>query len=146
MIRSATLDDLPPLANLFDQYRIFYRKTSDLKAAENFLRQRIQLGDATIYVIEEEGELLGFTQLYPIFSSTRMRRLWLLNDLFVLPKARSKGYSLQLLEQAKVLCRATDACGVLLETEKSNIIGNKLYPRAGFQQNEGSNFYEWTNV
>lgn len=146
MVRSATLDDLLPLANLFDQYRVFYRKPSDIEGAKAFLRERVQLGDAKIYVIEQEGQLVGFTQLYPIFSSTRMQRLWLLNDLFVHADARGKGYSLQLLEQAKTLCRSTNACGVMLETEKSNTIGNKLYPRAGFQQNEGSNFYEWVNA
>ena len=103
------------------------------------------MGDSVIYVAEIAEELVGFTQLYPIFSSTRMRRLWLLNDLFVHPAQRGQGLSLQLLDQAKKHCRETRACGVMLETEKSNTIGNRLYPRAGFQQNEGSNFYEWTN-
>ncbi|MGH1433767.1 MAG: GNAT family N-acetyltransferase [Lewinella sp.] len=145
MIRSATLSDLSALANLFDQYRVFYRKDSDIPAAEQFLKDRLTLGDSVIYVAEIAGELVGFTQLYPIFSSTRMRRLWLLNDLFVHPAQRGQGLSLQLLDQTKKHCRETRACGVMLETEKSNTIGNRLYPRAGFQQNEGSNFYEWTN-
>ncbi len=145
MIRLATLSDLPALSGLFDQYRVFYRKTPDLPAAQQFLEDRLNEKDSVIYVAALEGQLVGFTQLYPIFSSTRMRRLWLLNDLFVHPAQRGKGISLQLLEQAKNLCRDTNACGVLLETEKSNTIGNQLYPRAGFQQNEASNFYEWTN-
>jgi len=32
---------------------------------------------------------------------------------------------------------------MFLETEKPNLIGNKLYPKTGFELNEGSNFYEW---
>ena len=145
MIRAAILSDIPKLSDLFDQYRVFYRKTSDIAAAQQFLEDRLKHKDSVIYVAEEDGHLVGFTQLYPLFSSTRMQRLWLLNDLFVHPAQRGRGLSLQLLEQAKILCRDTHACGVLLETEKSNTIGNQLYPRAGFQQNEASNFYEWTN-
>lgn len=144
MIRAATLHDLPQLSQLFDQYRVFYRKTSDVAAATQFLQERLEEKDSHIYVYEQDEELQGFVQLYPIFSSTRMRRLWLLNDLFVSPAHRGKGLSLLLLDAGKDLCRQTNACGVMLETEKSNDIGNQLYPRAGFQQNEASNFYEWT--
>mgnify|MGYP001796220860 CR=1 FL=1 len=143
MIRPATSVDLPQLANLFDQYRVFYRKDSDIQGAQNFLQERLTLADSHIYVSEENGILQGFVQLYPIFSSTRMQRLWLLNDLFVAPNHRGKGLSLLLLDAGKQLCRNTNACGVLLETEKSNAIGNQLYPRADFKLNDGSNFYEW---
>ncbi|MEO0874257.1 MAG: GNAT family N-acetyltransferase, partial [Bacteroidota bacterium] len=135
--------DLPQLADLFDQYRVFYRKEADINGAQNFIQERLALGDSHIYVSEEAGELQGFVQLYPIFSSTRMRRLWLLNDLFVAPAHRGKGLSLALLDAGKQLCRETNACGVMLETEKSNTIGNQLYPRAGFKQNNASNFFEW---
>lgn len=144
MIRPAQLSDLPQLSSLFDQYRVFYRKTPDLVGAEQFLRERLEQADSYIYVLEESSELQGFVQLYPIFSSTRMRRLWLLNDLFVAPAHRGKGLSLLLLNAGKDLCRQTNACGVMLETEITNTIGNQLYPRAGFQQNQASNFYEWT--
>ncbi|MEL7252410.1 MAG: GNAT family N-acetyltransferase [Bacteroidota bacterium] len=143
MIRPATTTDLPQLADLFDQYRVFYRKEADIHGAQNFIQERLLLGDSHIYVSEEAGELQGFVQLYPIFSSTRMRRLWLLNDLFVAPAHRGKGLSLSLLDAGKQLCRETNACGVMLETEKSNTIGNQLYPRAGFKQNNASNFFEW---
>lgn len=144
MIRPANLNDLPQLSQLFDQYRVFYRKDSDVAAAENFLRERLQEADSHIFVSDQDGELQGFVQLYPIFSSTRMSRLWLLNDLFVAPAHRGKGLSLLLLDAGKNLCRDTRACGVILETEISNTIGNQLYPRAGFQRNDVSYFYEWT--
>jgi len=89
--------------------------------------------------------LTGFTQLYPLFSSTRMKRYWLLNDLFVNENHRGKGHSKALIEKAKELCIATNACGILLETDKTNEIGNQLYPNCGFEQYTHANFYEWTN-
>jgi len=145
MTRKATLQDIGQLSELFDQYRIFYHKTSDVPAAEQFLTERIENGDSKIFVAEIEERLVGFVQLYPLFSSTRMKRYWLLNDLFVNESYRGKGFSKELIEQAKEMAQSTDACGILLETGKSNDIGNKLYPSCGFKLYDEVNFYEWTN-
>jgi len=130
--RKATIQDLPQLVNLFDQYRTWYHKESDIEGAENFLKERLENLDSEIFVAEENGILTGFTQLYPLFSSTRMKRYWLLNDLFVNENYRGKGHSKALIESAKELCIATKACGILLETDKTNEIGNQLYPSCGF--------------
>lgn len=143
--RKATIQDLAQLAELFDQYRVFYHKESDIPAAENFLKERIENKDSEIFVAEENGNLTGFVQLFPIFSSTRMKRYWLLNDLYVNKNHRGKGFSKELIEEAKQLAKSTDACGVLLETGKSNDIGNQLYPACGFELYDSVNFYEWTN-
>lgn len=145
-IREAKQTDLEQLSKLFDGYRVFYRKDSDIVSAKTFLSERLEKKDSELFVCEsDDGELLGFVQLYPLFSSTRMKRLWLLNDLFVASEQRGKGVSVKLIERAKELVKDTDACAMFLETEKSNLIGNNLYPKTGFQLNEGSNFYEWNN-
>ena len=145
MTRKATLEDLQYLSKLFDEYRIFYHTESDISAAGNFIKERIINKDSEIFVSEENGILTGFVQLYPIFSSTRMKKYWLLNDLFVNENFRGKGFSKQLIEEAKTLCQQTNACGILLETGKSNDIGNQLYPSCGFEIYDSVNFYEWNN-
>jgi len=144
-IRRALLDDADGVSKLFDYYRIFYKKESDLIAAKEFITKRLQQNDSIIYVCQiDDNELAGFVQLYPLFSSTRMSKLWLLNDLFVAAEHRGKGISKLLIDQAKELVKSSGACGMFLETEKSNIIGNQLYPRAGFSLNDASNYYEWS--
>ena len=60
---------------------IFYGKDSNIKVAKKFLESRIKLCDSKIYVSEVDKCLTGFIQLYPIFSSTRVSKYWLLNDL-----------------------------------------------------------------
>lgn len=142
--KPATVDDIDQLAILFDQYRVFYKKDSDVEAAKLFLKERIKYNESVIFVIVDgEGKLTGFVQLYPLFSSTRMQRLWLLNDLFVLDNCRGQGLSVELIDAAKAHCRNTGACGLMLETAKSNDIGNKLYPRTGFELDKDHNFYSW---
>lgn len=143
--RKAVISDLPQLSELFDEYRVFYHKESDIPAAENFLRERLENKDSEIFVSEDNRILTGFVQLYPIFSSTRMQRYWLLNDLYVNPSHRGKGYSKELIEESKELCRSSKACGILLETGKDNDIGNQLYPSCGFKLYDSVNFYEWNN-
>lgn len=143
-IKQATLDHLTGLASVFDAYRVWYRKNSDQETALKFLEERIKKQESVIYIAVENDEIIGFTQLYPLFSSTRMKRLWLLNDLFLKPAHRGKGISKQLINAAKDLCRSTDGCGIMLETENNNDIGNKLYPSVGFELNSSHNFYEWT--
>ena len=141
--KKASFSDLDQLSTLFDGYRVFYRKESNVNAAEEFLKARLEQKDSVIFVAEENEQLLGFTQLYPLFSSTRMKKLWLLNDLYVASAHRGKGISKGLIDQAKALVKESGACGMFLETEISNEIGNALYPRTGFSLNEGSNFYDW---
>jgi len=144
IFRKATINDLNQLTELFNNYRVFYRKEANINEAKTFLSERIKNNDAEIFVAENKNnELTGFVQLYPLFSSTRMKKLWLLNDLFVNPDYRSKGVSVSLIEKAKELVKETNACGMFLETEKTNTIGNNLYPKTGFNLNKGSNFYEW---
>jgi GNAT superfamily N-acetyltransferase len=144
MIRKAKMDDLKQLTQLFDQYRVFYKKESDVEGAELFLKERMYNNESQIFVAESEEKVLtGFVQLYPIFSSTRMKKNWLLNDLFVLAEYRSKGISIQLIDKAKTLARDTNAVGLMLETAKSNNIGNSLYLKTGFSIDDDYNFYSW---
>ena len=142
--RKAEVRDLDKVSKLFDQYRLFYGKKTDLKSAKKFLAERISKNDSEIFIAENpENEIIGFVQLYPLFSSTRMQKFWLLNDLFVDPDHRSEGIAIELINKAKKLVKSTKACGMYLETEKSNVIGNKLYPKTGFKLNTDCNFYEW---
>lgn len=145
MIRRAQIADLPQLAQLFDDYRVFYRKDSDLSAANDFIKERMLAEESVIFVHESGSDITGFTQLYPIFSSTRMRRIWLFNDLYIKPEFRGRGISKELIEAAKEHSRQTNASGLLLETEKANKIGNRLYPSVGFELNEETNYYWWEN-
>jgi len=142
-IREAKKSDLDQLSKLFDSYRMFYGKESNIDISKNFLESRLINKDSEVFICEFDNILIGFVQLYPLFSSTRVSKYWLLNDLFVDSKYRGKGYSKLLIDKAKELVKDSNACGMMLETEKSNKIGNDLYPKTGFEKNDSSNFYEW---
>lgn len=144
-VRTAHKKDLSELTKLFNAYRVFYRMDSDSRQTHLFLAERLKLKDSVIFVAETSTrQLTGFIQLYPLFSSTRLKRLWLLNDLYVTENQRGKGISKSLIAHAKQQAITSKACGLLLETEKTNNIGNTLYPSLQFKLQTNSNFYFWT--
>ena len=142
-IREVKTSDLDQLSILFNSYRIFYGKESNIDISKKFLESRISNKDSKMFICEVNNILTGFVQLYSLFSSVRVSRYWLLNDLFIDSEFRGKGYSKLLIDRAKELVLESGACGMMLETEKSNKIGNSLYPKTGFKINDLSNFYEW---
>lgn len=143
IIKQASIENIEQISVLFDKYRIFYKKTSDLTGAKEFLQARIINQESTIFIATKEDKLIGFVQLYPIFSSTRMKKLYLLNDLFVDSDFRGQGISVALIEEAKSFCRQKQACGLVLETAKTNDVGNNLYPKLGFSIDNDYNHYSW---
>lgn len=135
-IRVADTSDLPGLSVLFDGYRQFYGKASDVAAALAFLNARMAAGDSHVLLACEGRSLVGFTQLYPIYSSISMRRAWLLNDLFVAPQARGRGVAESLLAAAVAHGRNTDAAWLMLQTGQDNDIAQRLYARCGWKRDD----------
>lgn len=144
-IKKAQLEDLDEAAALFNLYRVFYRQEPDLVKATAFLRARFLNNESDIFLVIADGKAVGFVQLYKLYHYTKLQKQWLLSDLFVHPDYRGKGLSVALINRSKQWCEETDACGLLLETEKTNVIGNQLYPRCGFEQDELHNYYNWWN-
>lgn len=91
-IRQAKTSDAAAIAPLFNQYREFYRQASDLQGAEAYLKARLENHESVILIAEENGEFIGFTQLYPTFSSVSMKRIYILNDFlsFLMRVQRSR--------------------------------------------------------
>ncbi|MCB1561600.1 MAG: GNAT family N-acetyltransferase [Xanthomonadales bacterium] len=132
-VRRASADDLDRLVPLFDGYRRFYEQERDPDAARDFLKARLDSGDSVILLAEHDGEAIGFTQLYPLFSSVRMARIWILNDLFVDESHRQRGAGRALLEAAQAYAEDDGAAALQLETQRTNSVAQSLYTRLGWE-------------
>lgn len=142
-VRQATVHDLDTLLPLFDGYRQFYGKPSDLAGARAFLGARLAHHQSVILLAHDgDGAGLGFTQLYPLFSSVRMVRTYLLNDLFVAPQARRRGVAAALLHEATAHARALGAASLSLSTALDNGPAQTLYESLGWQRDH--EFCEYT--
>ena len=140
-IRRADANDLDALARLFDAYRQFYKQPGDVAAARAFLAERIARDESVVLVAEHASNAIGFVQLYPVFSSVRLGRTWLLNDLYVAPQARRLGAARALLDAACAFARERGALGLELETAGDNANAQALYRSAGWVLGENLHFH-----
>ncbi len=137
LIRQANVEDLDQLVPLFDGYRQFYGRAADLNAARAFLHERFKNSQSTIFLaMDDSGRALGFTQLYPSFSSVSLAKTLILNDLFVSPDARRAGVAAALLEAAARYGRSIEAIRLTLTTGIANDTAKALYVSQGWQQDE----------
>jgi GNAT superfamily N-acetyltransferase len=133
-IRRASIDDLGLISPLFDLYRQFYEQASDLARAENFLAQRIQHNESVIFLAFDGDAAVGFTQLYPGFSSVSMARTFLLNDLFVVSSHRRHGVGALLLKAAAAHAQSEQAVRISLTTNVANATAQSVYEAQGWER------------
>lgn len=126
--------DLDALAALFDAYRQFYGQPSDPAASRDWLCQRLRFGESRALLARLDGKAAGFGQLYPMFSSVRLARIWILNDLFVLPQMRRRGVARRLLDAAADFAREDGAAWIQLETARDNEAARATYRAAGWRE------------
>jgi GNAT superfamily N-acetyltransferase len=136
-IIQAGVEHVGLVAPLFDRYRQFYKQESDLPGATTFLMERLATQQSVIFLAIDEAASpaagLGFVQLYPSFSSVRMKPIWVLNDLFVAKDARRGGVGRLLMNAALDLARSTGAARLVLATAKDNLAAKSLYFSLGYR-------------
>ncbi len=136
-IQAATAADLDELAALFAGYLTFYQVDKPQAAVRDFLAARLRRGDSTLLLArDDQGVASGFVQLYPFYSSLALEPAWLLSDLYVSEAARRQGIGEALMNAARAHAEASGACGLQLETAKSNLPGQALYERLGYVRDE----------
>jgi GNAT superfamily N-acetyltransferase len=138
-----TAEQVELIAPLFDAYRQFYGQSPDLDGAHRFLAERLNRGESVIFAVVEGGRALGFTQLYPSFSSVSMKPIWILNDLFVSEEARGRGVGARLLGAARDHALRTGAARLALSTAVTNTKAQALYERDGWKQDTAFMHYEY---
>lgn len=141
-VRQAVLSDLDTLVPLFDGYRQFYGRPSDPKAVRAFLLARLDHGESVLFLAWHGTTPIGFTQLYPSFSSVSLGRILILNDLFVHESGRRKGAAAALIAAAVAYARSVRAVRLTLSTAITNSAAQTLYHTTGWQRDEHFLHYE----
>jgi GNAT superfamily N-acetyltransferase len=134
-------NEIHEVARLFDLYRVFYKQRSDLEAAYRFLYDRWVARESVIFVARIEKRASGFVQLYPSFDSSRMKRFWILNDLYVVEEARHFGIGRALMRRAEQHARETKSAGLMLGTAVDNLNAQALYEGEGYVRDSGFLYY-----
>ena len=137
-VKRAVLENLNEVSELFNAYRVFYKQESNLPLAVNFISERLKnIYSIIFYAYDKNGHALGFTQLYPIFSSVSARSSWVLNDLYVSSNARRLGIGKTLMEAAREFANKQNSKGIALETCEDNVTAQALYESLGYEKETG---------
>ena len=134
IVRRATVEDLKPLAILFDEYRQFYGASSDLQRSFQFLKQRFENEESVIFIHVKDDVLTGFILLYLGFSSVACSTYYILDDVYVTPTYRRQGSAKQLIDTAILFAQHQNAQRISLQTQKNNYQSHELYEQMGFDK------------
>ncbi len=143
-IKKINIEELDDLIPLFNAYRMFYKQDSDPEACRAFLKERIERNESIIFLAFHDDKAVGFTQLYPVFSSVSLQSFCILNDLFVDPEIRGKGIGEALLNAAKKYAKENNLKGLSLETGNDNP-AQHLYERLSWNKDTDYLHYFWKN-
>ena len=143
-IQRITTDQVLLVTDLFNQYRIFYKQASDIALAEKFLTERLANNESVIFLAMVNGQPAGFTQLYPTYSSMRVSKNWILNDLYVKADQRKQGIGAALIDTAMNFAREDGATYLALSTAIDNYTAQSLYETIGFvKQDPDTAFFDY---
>jgi ribosomal protein S18 acetylase RimI-like enzyme len=132
-VRRATLDDIELLLPLVRGYREFYEQQHDASRERAFIEDQLKNGTSIVFLaFDEAGSAIGFTQLFPTFSTVHLSPAFVLEDIFVAPDARRTGIATKLLEAAVRFACQSDASGMFLETAMDNTTAQRVYERNGW--------------
>lgn len=143
-IYQAQPQDIDTVLPLYLGYRRFYQVEENALQARDFILKRLQLNESVIFYAEIDGKAVGFTQLYPLFCSLEMKRIWLLYDLFVDESARQQGVAQQLIARAEQLAKESDSAFIMLSTATDNTQAQALYEHNGFVRD--NDFYVYNKL
>jgi ribosomal protein S18 acetylase RimI-like enzyme len=134
-ISKVTASDLAELHPLVEQYRAFYKQPENDKTL-GFLEERINNQEAIAFIARVNGEAVGFTLLYPTFSTVSLSNIWLLNDLYVAESARGNGIANELMDVAEAAAKSAGATRVFLRTANDNLPAQALYEGRNWVKDE----------
>ena len=135
-IVQATLEHLDQLTPLFVDYREHFGQLAYPDSSRSFLEKRISRKESVIYLAlaDDEDKLLGYCQLFPSYSSLSLKRVWILNDIYVAEDARRMLVADRLLQTAKQMAKETNAVRMRVATSVSNEVAQKTYESIGFRE------------
>ena len=115
----------------------------NLAAARGFLLARFNHNESVLFIAHDGDDPVGFTQLYPTFSSVSLARVFVLNDLFVQERARGQGVATKLIEAATQYARSLGAVRISLVATITNTVAQSVYEATGWKRDEQFYMYHF---
>lgn len=132
MIEEVTHENINEVLPLIRKYQEFYG-VAIINDEKNkmFFSQFIKSDNGVLHLYKCEGKAIGFSTIYNGFSSTRAETVAVLNDLYVSPSYRGKGYGKELVDHAVKVAKSKGYSRLQWLTAQDNEKAQKLYNTLG---------------
>ena len=111
--RAAVAEDAPLILEFIRALAVYEKLEHEVVATEELLRQQLfEKQGANVIFLQEDGKEVGFALYFHNFSTFLGRSGVYLEDLFVLPEYRGRGYGKALLRRLASIAKV-EGCGRL---------------------------------
>lgn len=141
-IKLVSANDVLKIEPIFSLYREFYGMKKDIQRTIDFLHKRLEGNESILLYAERNGNIIGFTQLYPTFSSASLKKAYILNDLYIIESERKRGVARLLINKSIEIAESEGCVRVSLSTAKDNP-AQILYEKMGFKESSFK-FYNYS--
>ncbi|MEU6710082.1 GNAT family N-acetyltransferase [Nonomuraea sp. NPDC046802] len=106
MIRPATPDDVPAIAEMIRELADYEKAVHEVRVTEEQLHAALfgERPAVFVHIAEDEGEVVGFTLWFLTFSTWRGVHGIYMEDLYVRPQHRGGGHGLALMGELAEIC------------------------------------------
>jgi len=132
MIEEVTHENIDEVLPIIRKYQEFYSGAYiNDKKNKMFFSQFIKSDNGVLHLYRYDGKVIGFSTIYNGFSSTRAETVAILNDLYVSPNYRGKGYGKKLVDHAVKVAKSRGYSRLQWLTAQDNDKAQKLYKTLG---------------
>ena len=144
-LEKAELDDLNTIVELWrslalemEPYSEFNELKEDVqKAGEKGWRKKMKSDKIEIFLVKQENEVIGFTDLkHDQHSSRKISRYTKIVDLFIKEEYRNQGIGTEVVEKVKKIAEEKDSEYLKVSAEWKNERARKFYEENGFEEKQ----------
>jgi len=129
MIECVAKHNLHEVLPLIADYQDFYQASHicEQKNAAFFSRFSAHSPLGCQFALRKQQQVIGFATVYFSYSSTMAAKIAVLNDLFIIPAQRQKGYARQLIEHCHQYALSKKAIRLQWLSSADNHAAQKVY-------------------
>lgn len=144
-IRPVTASDKPTWLTLWAGYNTFYKRTIPTETTETTFTRFLDDSVRMYCAVAEDPDthqIIGFITWYPHISTSSVKEIVYIHDLFVDPTVRNRGTGRKLIEHVYEEARKIPASQVYWMTQYYNHVGQILYTKVA----ERTDFVKYLKV
>jgi len=129
LIEKVTAENFNEVIPLIEEYQKFYG-VDDIDNDKNklYFYQFVNSNEnGVLHILKIDNKTIGFTTIYKCFSSARAEEVAVLNDLYVCPSYRGKGFGKKLVNHAIDTVKLLGYRRLQWLTAQDNKVAQKLY-------------------